>query len=146
MKKILKWIGIGFAALLVIGIFAGKQNSGGNVISGNVASSTPKEVHRTTAQQLFADYEANEVATDEAMKGKMIEVTGTVQSIDKDFTDSIIVALRTGNEFMPARLQVSDAQKAQAMALKKGIKVALRCEKMNRIVGSPSGRDCELTH
>ncbi|MCX0116691.1 OB-fold putative lipoprotein, partial [Escherichia coli] len=46
-------------------------------------------MYNTTARQLFKEYEENEVATDEQLKGKLIAVRGIVQSIDKDFTDSI---------------------------------------------------------
>lgn len=150
MKKALKWVGIGFVVLVIVGIFASGNNKGG---AGDVAGtqqaeakqSTPqKEIVRVSVQQLFDDYEANEVAADEKLKGKIIEVTGTVQSIDKDFTDSIVVTLRTSNEFMPGRMAVPDSQKQQAMALKKGAKVVMRCEKMSRIVGSPAGRDCVI--
>jgi hypothetical protein len=57
-------------------------------------------VFTTSAKQLFKAYEENEVATDENMKGKLISVNGVVQSIDKDFTDSIIIGLQTDNQFI----------------------------------------------
>ncbi|WP_214275981.1 OB-fold protein, partial [Escherichia coli] len=90
----------------------------------------------------FKEYEENEVATDEQLKGKLIAVRGIVQSIDKDFTDSIIIKFRTENEFMPARMEMQDSEKSTAAALKKGEQVTVICEKMSRIVGSPSGRNC----
>ncbi|EHU9132986.1 hypothetical protein KZW37_002823, partial [Escherichia coli] len=96
--------------------------------------------------QLFKAYDENEVATDEKMKGKLISVKGVVQSIDKDFTDSIIISLRTDNEFMPARMEMEDSEKSAAIALKKGQQVTVICERMSRIVGAPSGRDCVFTH
>lgn len=67
----------------------------------------------------FKAYEENEVATDENMKGKLISVNGVVQSIDKDFTDSIIIGLQTDNQFMPARMEMENSEKATAVALKK---------------------------
>jgi len=136
MKKILKWMGIGFAGLVII--------SGCNEGGTQASPEQKREIYAITAQQLFSDYESNEVAADEKMRGKLIQVKGTVQSIDKDFTDSIVVTLRTSNEFMPARMEIGDAQKAQAVALKKGQKITIQCEAMSRLVGSPSGSDCRL--
>lgn len=108
------------------------------------APAAPKEVLKVSAGQLFKAYEDNEVATDEGMKGKTVEVSGTVQAIDKDAFDNIVINLRTSNEFMPARMQMKDSEKAAAIAMKKGVKVAVQCEKVSRIVGSPSGRDCRF--
>lgn len=101
-----------------------------------------KTVYQTTARKLFNDYDENEVAVDERLKGKIVAVTGIVQSIDKDFTDSIIISLKTDNQFMPARMDMKDSQKAKAMSLKKGKQVVIVCEKMSRLMGAPSGRNC----
>ncbi|WP_261467553.1 OB-fold putative lipoprotein [Serratia fonticola] len=57
-----------------------------------------------TANKLFNAYEENEVAMDEQMKEKLIAVTGIVQSIDKDFTGSVVIHLKTNNQFMPGKL------------------------------------------
>ncbi|MEB5708339.1 OB-fold protein [Pantoea anthophila] len=158
MKKILKWILYIFVGLMVIGYFAGK-NEDGNTTSSSTESNQPqsvsqnppaktsppqKPIYQTTARKLFNDYEENEVAVDEQLKGKLVAMTGIVQSIDKDFTDSIIISLKTDNEFMPARLEMKDSQKSAAIALKKGKQVVIVCEKMSRIIGAPSGRNCSF--
>ncbi|CAI0716224.1 OB-fold putative lipoprotein [Serratia quinivorans] len=147
MKKILKWILYIVVALAVIGYFAGdKKDSPATESTSSesvpVTSTPAKEVYKTTATALFKDYDDNEVAADEKMKGKIIEVSGTVQSIDKDFTDSIIVRLKTSNEFLPAIMGVKDSEKSTALALKKGQKVVVTCASMSRMVGAPSGRNC----
>ncbi|AWH89696.1 OB-fold protein [Limnobaculum parvum] len=154
MKKVLKWIVIIFVALMVIGFFAGKNkesSTGSNVGTSTPSTESPKpvaqaevkpEIYKTTAKALFNDYEENEVAVDEKMKGKLIEVKGVVQAIDKDFLDNIIINLRTSNEFMPARMTMDSSSKSVALNLKKGQTVVITCEKMSRLVGSPSGRDC----
>ncbi|WBM69126.1 OB-fold putative lipoprotein [Buttiauxella sp. WJP83] len=146
MKKLLKWIFYIFIGFMAIGYFASKNDSS-NSASANTeaqepASAPQKEVFNTTARQLFKAYEENEVATDEQMKGKLVAVKGVVQSIDKDFTDSIIVSLKTDNEFMPARMEMKDSEKTTAIALKKGKQITVICEKMSRVIGAPSGRKC----
>lgn len=86
MKKFFKWILYIIVALVVIGYFADdKKDSAANTSTSS--ESTPavaapaKEVYKTTANALFKDYDDNEVAADEKMKGKTIEVSGTVQSL-----------------------------------------------------------------
>lgn len=154
MKKFFKWVFYIFIALIVIGYLAGKDEK--NSSSANSSQENPtapvhhseeavaskKAVYQTTARKLFNAYEENEVATDEEIKGQLVSVTGIVQSIDKDFTDSIIISLKTDNQFMPARMDMKDSQKAAAMSLKKGKQVVIVCEKMSRLVGVPSGRGC----
>ncbi|HAV9358125.1 TPA: hypothetical protein JLF93_000353 [Escherichia coli] len=150
MKKLLKWIFYIFVGFMVLGYFASKNEPSSSTTSSgstNAQETEPqREVFSTTARQLFKAYDENEVATDEKMKGKLISVKGVVQSIDKDFTDSIIISFRTDNEFMPARMEMEDSEKSAAIALKKGQQVTVICERMSRIVGAPSGRDCVFTH
>jgi len=94
--------------------------------------------------QLFDDYHANEVAADNQYKGKLLEVSGVVSSINKDLTDSVYLALRTPNQFMEihAELQKQDVQKAARLA--KGTKVVVICQGNGMIVGSVMLNDCAL--
>lgn len=105
----------------------------------------PRAVMTATAQELFDSYEANEVATDEKLKGYVVRVTGKVDSIDKDFTDSISVKLRTRNQFMPVHIPIADQEKSKAIALKRGDKTSFDCESFSRIIGTPMGKDCQFS-
>jgi uncharacterized protein (DUF1330 family) len=114
-----------------------------------LSSSTPtqnsvpeKEVVKITAVELFNLYEKNEVAADEQFAGRYIEVTGSIDSIDKDFQDHIVIRLRTANKWIPASMYMNDYQKDTASQLKKGQKVIIRCNEMKRWVGSPMGEQC----
>lgn len=166
MKKVLKWFAIIFFGLgfltLIIGSLSQKPQGQPPLPAGTTQANPPPvvaagsttqmlpaatpgdNVYTTTAQKLARDYHDNEVAADEKMKGKVIEVSGTVQSIDKSITDSIIIALRTGNEFMAAHMNMDDSEKDKAIALKRGAKVTIRCERMMRSMGSPFGSDCKF--
>ncbi len=152
--SVVTWLVTGLLALWFIGILSSKNEKlSSSPVPAPTSSSknapatftdSPKEIYKITAQQLFADYGANEVATDEKIKGKIVQVGGTVESINKDFTDSIIVSLRTSNQFMSARMYVNDSEKQRAIVLKKGDRVVLQCKKMTRGMGSPVGSDCEF--
>ncbi|MCS3430135.1 OB-fold putative lipoprotein [Klebsiella sp. BIGb0407] len=110
--------------------------------SGNDGSD--KRVYRTTATALAEMYDENEVAADDKIGGRKVEVTGVVQSIDKDFTDSVVVSLQSDNDYMPARFGMEDSEKSQASRLRKGQTVSITCEKMRFFIGSPSGRSCRF--
>lgn len=105
----------------------------------------PRPVERpieVDAKTLFDEYQQNEVAADDRYKGKKLLVRGTVQSVDKDFLDSIIVRLATSNQFMGAMARMEDGEKSQASRLRKGEKVAVLCEGGGIVIGTPSLRDC----
>ena len=94
--------------------------------------------------RLAADYEANEVAADMKYKGKLLEVTGRVQSIDKDAFDGISIALATSNERMPARASVDKALESTAAQLTKGQTITVRCKGGGLLIGSPILRNCQI--
>ncbi|WP_149451096.1 OB-fold protein [Escherichia albertii] len=100
------------------------------------------KVYRTTAKALAELYDANEVAADDKIGGRKVEITGTVQEIAKNFTNDVIVRLESGNRFLPVMLSMEDSEKSKASKLKKGQKIVVTCEKMQLFVGTPSGSNC----
>ena len=146
--KVVKWLfGLAFVAI-VIGVLSdltdpkpksGSAPTAGNAIESAEAAEPPLPVK---ADALFRAYDDNEVAADQKYKGKSLLVTGTVQSIDKDFTDSIVVQLASGNPFMAVHAYLDDQHAAMAASLKKGAKVAWVCQGDGRIVGSPMLKGC----
>ncbi len=153
VKKIFKWLlGIIFA-LIVIGMFVGEKKEAGSPSSSSTSNASSSgnetaEVKPTepalavTASELFKAYNANEVAADQKYKGKALLVSGSVQSIDKDFMDKIVVKLSTANEFMPVHAQLGKEHEQLAAQLSKGAKVKWTCTGGGLIVGSPILRDC----
>lgn len=99
-------------------------------------------IYRTTAKALAELYSANEVAADDKIGGRNVEITGTVQDITKNFTDDVVLKLESGNRFMPVSLSMEGSQKTQASKLKKGQKIVVTCGKMRLFIGAPSGSDC----
>lgn len=103
------------------------------------ASQTEPEIS-VEAEKLSADYKANEVAADNKYKGKRLLVTGTVESINKDFKDEVWVGLATDNQFMPIHAEGFAPQ--QVSGLKKGSVIKIPCTGAGMIVGSPFLKDC----
>ena len=146
---------LGVYGLFALGSLDTKESStGGGATSPTVPASSsaappasappPAPPIAITARQLFAEYEANEVAADEKYKGKHLLVTGKVQSIDKDFLDNIVVHIRTSNEFSAAMATLESSEKRSAAQLSKGQAISVLCTGSGRIIGSPSLSDCVL--
>lgn len=152
MKKIFKWLLGIFVALIVIGMFVDKKDAGApgstsastaSPSSGETTEAKPTEpALAVSAGELFKAYNANEVAADQKYKGKTLLISGSVQSIDKDFMDKIVVKLSTSNEFMPVHAQLGKEHEQLAAQLAKGAKVKWSCTGGGLIVGSPILRDC----
>ncbi|WP_446901283.1 OB-fold protein [Burkholderia sp. YIM B11467] len=152
MKKLFK-IGLGIVlALIIISVIFGKKPAPASSAASNAQTDAsaapatqtqkPVETVSVTASALFTAYDKNEVAADQKYKGKALSVGGTVQSIDKDAFDNIVVKLKTSNEFMPVHAYLSKEHEALAASLEKGRKVTWVCEGAGRLIGSPILRDC----
>lgn len=86
----------------------------------------------------------NEVAADNIFKGRDLIVSGTLSSIDKDFTGDVILQLESPNTFMGTRAHLEESEASKAASIRKGSKVALLCTGGGKIVGSPVLRDCTI--
>lgn len=106
------------------------------------ATTSDESVYRTTAKELVKLYKANEVAADDKIGGRKVEMTGIVQDITKNIANDVVLKLESGNRFMPVSLSMADSEMAQASKLKKGQKITVTCEKMQLFIGAPSGGNC----
>jgi tRNA_anti-like len=103
----------------------------------------PRRVYHTTTEQLYQDYNTNEVATQSKIGDSRIRVTGSVAEIDQDALGHPVVKLSSRND-NSAVMTLSDDQHAAAAQLAKGETVDIECDKMRRIVAAPQGSDCTL--
>lgn len=106
------------------------------------ATTSDESVYRTTAKDLAELYKANEVAADDKIGGRKVEITGTVQEITKNFANDVVLKLESDNRFKPVSLSMADSEKPEASKLMKGQKIFVTCEKMQLFIGAPSGGNC----
>ncbi len=81
-----------------------------------------------SAEQLFAAYDANEVAADNNYKNKQLLIIGTVNEISKDFTDAIIVQLDGGGYIQEVWCYFEDSKAAANLSKGDRIRVIGRCK------------------
>ncbi len=133
----------GLKAILVIILMIAAGSSLGTsapsnpAIASTSASSTASTVNTTkapaqppidvSATDLSNAYNDNEVAADAQYKGKVVDVSGTIDTIGKDVLGNPYVALKTG-EYSPFEVQCmfSDADEATLANLSSGQVVTLQ--------------------
>ena len=94
-----------------------------------------------SAKQYYSDYTENEVAADEKYKGRDIELTGVIESINKDFTDQPYLLLTVG-DFKNVHCNIRD--KNEVKNCKRGQKVTLLGVGATMIIGTPCLDDCTV--
>jgi len=100
-------------------------------------------VYRTTAEQLYQDYDANEVAIQSKIGGSPIRITGSVAEINEDASGHPVVTLHAGSENR-ADMLLADDQRSAAAQLSKEDAVEIQCNKMQRIAARLHGSGCAL--
>ncbi|MCP1915897.1 hypothetical protein J2R96_008377 [Bradyrhizobium elkanii] len=134
----------GVFAIIVIAGKLGGQTEQPRSAPQSSAPTPQKEVVAASAQDLFDAYQSNEVATDLRLKGKIIQISGRIQSIDKSVFDSMYISLETSNQFMPTKVKPIKQDESKIAQLSRGQQVVFRCQSIHRWVGSPMGEDCLL--
>ena len=100
-------------------------------------------VYRTSAEQLYQDYDANEVAIQSKIGGSPIRVSGSVAEISEDASGHPVVTLHAGSENR-ADMLLTDDQRSAAAQLSKEDAVEIQCNKMQRIAARLHGSGCSL--
>jgi len=128
-KKIL----IAIIAIVVIGGIASASGDDEKASTPTSSKSAPApkpvvEAIKVTAADLAAVYESNEVKADQTYKGKMVEVTGTVDNIGVSIGQTYVV-LSNGKEYSIVGVQCffkSESEIAKVAELKKGDSVTIQ--------------------
>jgi hypothetical protein len=81
-----------------------------------------------SANDLYSQYDANEVSADDYYKGRSLLVTGRVGSINKGFLDNIYIIMpSSSNPYMGVHAELKRSEKERAGNLRKGEQITLLC-------------------
>jgi len=150
MKKLLKWVGIVFAGLLVLGIVidateSPEQRATEAAAMANAEREAMESLPLFTASEIARAYDANTVAADQQFKGKRFKVTPTVDNINTDFMGNPYLTLRGGvNQFMEPQFAFNENQSEQLASVKPGEKVTLVCVGRGDVAKTPMSGDCVM--
>jgi len=135
-----------FGNLLTSNIREAFNNHGmhlpGGEESGKVSSSPS---YRLTAESLYSDYKANEVAADTKYKGKVIEVSGCIRSIGKDLMDNAYIVIGGSGFLDGVQCTFPRTSEAQLGLLSDGQQVTVKGELQGKM-GNIQLRNCILEY
>ena len=100
-------------------------------------------VYRTSVEQLYRDYDANEIAIQSKIGGSPIRVSGSVAQINEDISGHPVVTLHTSGGDN-AEMLLTDDQRSAAAQLSKEDAVEIQCNKMQRIATRLRGSGCAV--
>ena len=100
---------------------------------------------KVTAMQIINDYKDNGVAADAKYKNKLVEVSGVVDTIDKDILDTPYIALESYEYAIVDRIQCmfSKSDEVQLATVAKGQQITLRGNVEGKL-GNVIIRDCQI--
>ncbi len=132
------WVIYVIAFTIVIANFSGSSSSSAPV-------AVPQEAIKVTALKIVNDYKENGVAADSTYKGKIIEVTGTVKTIDKDILGTPYISLESYEYAIVDHVQCMfpRSSAAELATVAKGQKITLRGKVLTK-TGNILVEDCSI--
>lgn len=139
------WVGTVVVLFIVIGASGGGSSSSPSASAGNSSNSQPVEAMKVTSAEIVADYKENGVAADAKYKDKLVEISGTVETIDKDILDTPYIALESYQYAIVDKVQCmfSRSNESELATVAKGQKITLR-GKVEGKLGNILVRGCEI--
>lgn len=114
-------------------------------IGGLLPKADTTAVPIVSAESLWSQYHANEIAADARYNGKRLAVVGWVQEIAAGpFGNAMIVRLETGSDFSPVQATLLESEREKAAGLRKGEKVGLICIGRGMSLGAPMVDGCQI--
>jgi hypothetical protein len=148
--KLLKTIGLAilgfFILLIVIGIFAGKDDKATNAASGDAATgdAAPVPELAVTAVELAKAYAKNEVSAQAKYGAKKLAITGTIDNITLDFANDPVVSFEGAEMFQSPQAAFTKADGEAIGKLEKGMTITVHCGGVGEVIGTPMLKDCTL--
>ncbi|MCX5952459.1 MAG: hypothetical protein NTZ40_02960 [Cyanobacteria bacterium] len=131
------------ASIALLSLFIGL--AGGSVDSDSGAKKIANEAaaFTTTADQLYSEYDANQVSADTKYKGKIVVITGPISDIGKDVTDTAYVIIGGTGLLNGAQCMFPKGQESLLGSLSKGQQVSAKGEVSGKI-GNVLLRNCTV--
>lgn len=147
-KKALIFFGVWIVLAVVVSATKdgeGKKSGSSVATVTQANAATPEEkkpVITVSASQMAKDYESNEIAADEKYKGKMVQITGVVDGVEKDLMDNPFLSLDSGWSGYYLHCYFEDTK--PLVKLKKGQKVTVVGEVKQLSLVFIELKECEL--
>ena len=124
---------------------ASTNSSTANTSSGSQPVATQPAI-KVSASKILADYKANEVSADGVYKGNTVDVTGVVDTIGKDFTETPYIDMNDGSPYSFSNVHCffSSSDEPQLAKVTKGQSITLEGQVSGLVVGNVVVNNCQI--
>lgn len=149
LKKIIKYVLIGFVGLLVLGaIFGGSSKDKG---AENKATAKPEaqkapEVQKVEILAFVKEFDDNQLSAEDKYKGKYVEFTGYIKNISEDITGSPFLSINPKSDqyYFGTYIQCFFKDKSELTALKNGQRATVQGKVDSQTLGNIMVKDCKV--
>lgn len=137
-----------FAVLMVVAIVTRPSTKPSKPQVATTQATEEKPVMGTynplviSARDLASAYERNELRADGMYKGKLLLVTGRIDSITQDLMDDTVISIEGTNEFLGIHASIDDSEVPKAANLNKRDKITVLCLGNGEVGGTPMLNEC----
>lgn len=117
---------IGSLMILVVFGVLGVGSTDTDTDTAKVQSQAPS--YRLSATQLYSEYDSNEVAADAKYNGRVVIVSGTIQSIGKDVMDDAYIVIGGRGFLDGVQCTFTKGEQSSVARLSKGQPVTVKGE------------------
>ena len=103
-----------------------------------------RAIYRTTAAELYRDYNRDAAATTARIGSGRILISGTVVGVSHDYLGQNLVLLDAGNGISTTDMTLAANQNPLTVQLQRGQAISMFCDQMQRYSDAPTGSDCTL--
>ena len=133
---------VSIVLILVFWAAANYKQSSPNPTAAEQSSNSPEASYTLSADSLYREYEENEVAADAKYKGRVIIVSGIIQDIGKDFTDTAYVILAVEGLF-GVHCMYAKGEEFSVAQLSKGQQITIKGVVSGKMIGNVVIQECK---
>lgn len=158
MKKILKWGGIVFIGLIVLGVIGSILGGGKSATPSNTSPSSNNQQSQQTqptatpapmvvdATTLVGEYDKNKLSAQDKYTGKIVQTTAFINNISSDVLGSYYLSLNPSSDqyYFGTSIQCYFKDKSALTSLAKGQSVTVSGTMQDMSLGIVEMKDCSL--
>lgn len=154
MKKVLKYILIGFIGLVVLGAIIGSSGSSDKTETKSTGTDTTESTPQAQITQkvemtaFVKEFDENQLAAEEKYKGRLVEFNGYVKNISEDILGSPFLAINpnTDQYYYGTYIQCFFKEKSELTSLKNGQRVTAQGKVDSQTLGNIVLKECKVVN
>jgi len=144
-KKWWFWVLAVIVFFVIIGASGDSTSSPGQTASNSKTEEAVAPL-KVTSEELRKAYATNQVSADQQYEGKLVEISGTVDTIGKDILDEAYITFETKEQYAFDKVQCmfSASEENSIANFKKGQSVVVQGKVSGVLISGPLVRNCKV--